>query len=75
MDAIQKRIVYLHIKSHKKGISSVEAFDYYGTTRLSAIIWKLRHDGVNIDSVPCQCKNRYGHNTNFVRYVYKGRKA
>lgn len=74
MDASQRRIVYLHIKSHKKGISSMEAFDY-GITRLSAIIWDLRHEGVIIESIPCQCKNRYGHNTNFVRYVYKGERA
>jgi hypothetical protein len=74
MDASQRRIVYLHIKSHKNGISSMEAFDY-GITRLSAIIWDLRHEGVNIESIPCSCKNRYGHNTNYVRYVYKGERA
>lgn len=59
MDLTQRKVVLNHIKTHKKGISSMEAFD-------------LRADGVNIESVPCHCKNRYGHTTPFVRYVYKG---
>ena len=71
MDASQRKVVYQYIKTHKNGISSMEAFDF-GITRLSAIIFDLRADGVEIESVPCQCKNRYGHNTNYVRYMYRG---
>lgn len=72
MDLTQRKVVLNHIKTHKKGISSMEAFNLFGVTRLSAIIFDLRADGVNIESVPCHCKNRYGHTTPFVRYVYKG---
>lgn len=71
MDASQRKVVYQYIKTHKNGISSMEAFDF-GITRLSAIIFDLRADGIDIESIPCQCKNRYGHNTNYVRYVYRG---
>ena len=72
MDLTQRKVVLNHIKKHKKGISSMEAFEKFGVTRLSAIIFDLRAAGVDIESVPCHCKNRYGHTTPFVRYVYKG---
>ena len=54
-------------------ISSLEAFNDLGNTRLSASIWLLRHeDGYEIDSITEQKKNRYGELTSYFRYYLKG---
>lgn len=75
MDKSQVEFVANYIKSHKKGISSMEAFDF-GITRLSAVVYTLRHSrGFEIENVPCKCKNRYGGVSCFVRYVYRGERA
>lgn len=60
-----------YLKRHKKGITSMEAFDMFGATRLSAIIFTLRKEYV-IENVPCVAKNRYGELVRFDRYVLKG---
>lgn len=49
-------------------ISSMEAFELFGATRLSAIIFKLRKYGYNIINQDCKSKNRYGEKVHFVRY-------
>lgn len=54
------------------GITSWECFRDYGITRLSAIIYDLRHkDGMNIISIPETRLNRYGEKTTFDRYRLK----
>lgn len=52
-----------YLRSHKNGITSKEAFEKYGATRLSGIIWSLRKQGYNIISEPKVVKSRYGKNT------------
>ena len=74
MGGSQVAFVGKYIKRHKKGITSMEAFGF-GITRLSAVIFELRSLGYDIESVPQKCKNRYGHTTNYVRYVYKGERS
>lgn len=74
MSGSQVAFVGKYIKRHKKGITSMEAFEF-GITRLSAVIFDLRGLGYDIESVPQKCKNRYGHTTNYVRYVYKGERS
>lgn len=49
-------------------ISSMEAFELFGATRLSAIIFKLRKYGYYIINQNCESKNRYGKKVRFVRY-------
>lgn len=71
MDESQVAFIGKFIKSHKNGISSMEAFEF-GITRLSAVIYELRARGYEIESVSQKCKNSFGHNTNYVRYIYKG---
>ena len=64
----QEEIVAQHL-IHEGNISSMEAIDEYGITRLSAIIWTLRNKKLwNIASDPEQGKNRFGKKTNYVRY-------
>ena len=57
-----------YLKTHKKGITSMQAFDLFGATRLSAIIFGLRKD-YKIESIRCEGKNRYGTKVFFDRYV------
>ena len=57
-----------YLKTHKKGITSMQAFDLFGATRLSAIIFDLRKD-YKIESIRCEGKNRYGTKVFFDRYI------
>ena len=59
-----------YLKNHK-GITSMEAFDKFGATRLSAIIHVLRKDGYWIEDVDREAKNRYGETVHFVEYRLK----
>lgn len=50
-------------------ITSMNAIKMFGATRLSAIIYHLRHHyGYNIISKREKTRNRYGNNVNYVRY-------
>ena len=49
-------------------ISSIEAIELFGCTRLSARISDLRKRGWPITSEMASAKNRYGHNSNFAVY-------
>lgn len=68
----QLQQIRLHLKHHH-AITSWEAFELFGITRLSAIIYTLRKTH-NIVSVPMTATNRYGNTVNFVKYVYEGEK-
>ena len=42
----QNEMIMRHLKKHKaKGITTLEAFNLYGVTRLSARIFELRENG------------------------------
>ena len=49
-------------------ISSYEAFQEYGITRLSAVIFDLKKEGVHIATESEAVKNRYGEKVHFARY-------
>ena len=49
-------------------ISSIEAIELFGCTRLSARISDLKKRGWPITSELAQAKNRYGHTTNYAVY-------
>ena len=49
-------------------LTSMEAFEKFGCTRLSAKIFNLRKDGYNIDAIPCTSVTRYGTECRFVMY-------
>ena len=54
-------------------ITSIEAIELYGCTRLSARIWDLRHKyGMVIEATPESGKNRFGKMVNYVRYSLGG---
>ena len=49
-------------------ITSREAFNDYGISRLSAIIWRLRKRGYKIETHRTYSFNRYGDKVNFATY-------
>ena len=57
---------YLQKNSH---ITSIEAINLFGATRLSAIIFNLRKRGYNITSVPKTMTDRYGKTVKFAEYT------
>lgn len=56
-----------YLKTHE-GITSMQAFEMFGATRLSAIIFNLRKYGYKIRSCRKDGKNRYGDAVWFVEY-------
>lgn len=64
--ANQKQEVLRHIKRYGS-ITSMEAFEKYGITRLSAIIYILRRE-YEIVTIMRTSVNRYGNEVNFAEY-------
>ena len=64
--------VALHL-IEKGSITSWEAIKEYGATRLSAIIFNLRHNrGMNIRNERVNFTDRYGTKSHYDIYVYEG---
>ncbi len=61
--------VLRHLKENGS-ITSIEAIDAYGATRLSAIIFVLRRRGHDIETVMVGGMDRFGHAINYAKYVY-----
>ena len=67
----QLRAVKEHLEKHGY-ITSWDAITLYGATRLSAIIYILRHDyNYVIETIKVCGKNRYGNTSNYAKYVLK----
>ncbi len=61
--------VLQYLKDYGK-ITSLDAIREFGATRLSGIIYVLRHEyNYNIRSERRQHLNKYGHNVNYVVYI------
>ena len=53
-------------------ITSLEAIKEYGATRLSAIIFNLRHKyGMPIENEWIEFTDRYGNKSRYAKYIYK----
>lgn len=65
-------VILNHLKTYKT-ITTYEAIQKYGCTRLSHYIWELRNDGYIIVAETVPSKNRYGHRNNYAKYVLRGR--
>jgi hypothetical protein len=63
----QLQAVKQHLESGK-GITSLQAINLYGCTRLSDKIFKLRKSGMNISSLDREAVNRYGIKVRFTEY-------
>ncbi len=65
----QKQRLIKHLYAHGK-ITSLQAINLYGITRLSARIWELRHnEGMEITNRHVSGKNRYGEKINWDEYI------
>lgn len=64
--ATQRQMVLMHL--YERDITSMEAFEMYGATRLSAIIFDLKKKGHNIVTIMVEGVNRYGEPTRYARY-------
>ena len=53
-------------------ITSMQAIELYGATRLAAIIFNLRKKGHDIETLSEKMVDRYGEPDNYGRYIYKG---
>lgn len=53
-------------------ITTLDAFVLYKATRLSSIIYNLRHYGYEIKSLNETNTNENGETSHYVRYVYEG---
>lgn len=71
MESKQKRTqrgeVLKYLQTHK-GITSMQAIEKFGATRLSAIIFDLKRKGYNIVTVMKDGENRYGESVRFAEY-------
>ena len=67
----QKFRVLEHLKVHN-GLTSMEAFDKYGITRLAAVVCELRKLGYDIRTLDMESQNRYGEVTRYAKYILKG---
>ena len=50
------------------------AIKMFGATRLSAIIFNLRKQGHDIETVMVEGTTRYGTPTQYAKYIYRGEK-
>lgn len=53
-------------------ITSFEAFELYGITRLAARVKELREKGYDINTLMIEGVNRYGEACRYAKYVYRG---
>ena len=63
----QKEAVLYHLQQFQT-ITSLEAISEYGATRLSEIIFTLRKEGYNIQSLPFIKRNRFGNTVTLAKY-------
>lgn len=53
-------------------LTSMQAWEKWGVTRLAAIIHNLRKAGYDIETVDVQTTTRFGETTHYARYILKG---
>lgn len=63
-----KEKILEHLRQHKS-ITPLQALELYGTFRLGARIWDLRHDGHRIDTEIIHGKDRNGEDMRFAKYT------
>lgn len=64
----QRNAILAHLKAGKS-ITSKEAFELYGVTRLSAIVHDLRNMGYVIHTIMVEGTTRFGDSTKYAKYV------
>lgn len=70
----QTKLVFAHLNKGKE-LTSFEAFEEYGITRLSAAIYILRNNGLDIRDKWVYCINRYGKYVKYKAYYLVKKEA
>ena len=73
MEKMNKTQAVLNYLKQNGSLTSMQAFELFGATRLSAIIFNLKSK-YNIVTQDMECIDRYGHVCHFAKYVYRGDK-
>ena len=68
MKTNKSKLVKEHLLT-KGSITSWEAIQLYGATRLSAIIFNLRKNDYDIKSIKVPFTDRFGNTSDFVKYT------
>lgn len=68
MDNTQRKMVLNHLKENGS-ITSMEAFQLYGVTRLSSIIHAFKQQGIMIGTIMQSGRTRYGRSCKYAKYV------
>lgn len=68
MNQCEKIVFYIQMFG---SISSMEAFQDLGITRLSARIYELRNEGYQFDEKFETAKNRFGESVSYKRYKFQ----
>lgn len=63
----QEDMILIHLKSGRR-ITSMQACELYGITRLSAKIFNLRKKGYHIEQIKRKTTNRYGNISSYGEY-------
>jgi len=63
----QKSEILKYMQTHT-GITSLQAIQHFGATRLSDIIYRLVKEGYAIEKTQITKKNRYGHTVTYTKY-------
>lgn len=74
MTIMTQRAAVLGHMQKKGSITSWEAIENYGATRLSAIIFNLKEEGYQIGDTWEQYENRFGETVRVKRYFLKRNK-
>ena len=68
MSENQRKAVLNHLREYGS-ITSMQAFELYGITRLSSIIHHFRKAGTNIQTIMTDGKTRYGNSCKYAKYI------
>ena len=68
----QRSAILNHLQEHKT-LTSKEAFELFGATRLSAIIHDFKDMGYQIVTVMVDGKTKFGDSCKYAKYYYIGK--
>ena len=68
----QEEMVLRYLRTHKEGITSLQALNKFGILQMPKRVFTLRKRGYNVKSTPKVVKNRYGKKVNIVVYTLEG---
>lgn len=66
----QREAILMHLTAFGS-ITSMEAFVDWSITRLADIVYTLKKEGHNIETEMLERTNRFGHRTQYAKYVLK----